>query len=161
MLKQNIIRTLLFAIFFSVGAATLGVSILLDDLLQYYHNRQLLETAKNNLRRLELLNSDYDALLQQLQADANFVKRIAPATVGSEPAEVNTIYPKATAEQLAAAQKVLSEDFDQQHTQPAVPNWLRRCSQPRRRTVLFLAGAFLILISFVSFSAAKEKGRHG
>ncbi|MBA7649621.1 hypothetical protein ES703_57418 [subsurface metagenome] len=158
MLKQNIIRTFLFVAFFSIGAAALGVSILVDDLLRYYHNRQLLETAKRNLQRLELLNSDYDALLQQLQADANFVKRIAPATVGSEPAEVNTIYPKATAEQLAAAQKVLSEDFDRQRTQPTVPNWLRRCSQPWRRTVLFLAGTFLILISFVSFSPAKEKG---
>jgi len=158
MLKQNIIRTFLFVAFFSIGAAVLGVSILVDDLLRYHHNRQLLETAKRNLQRLELLNSDYDALLQQLQADANFVKRIAPATVGSEPAEVDTIYPKATAEQLAAAQKVLSEDLARQRTQPTVPNWLRRCSQPWRRTVLFLAGTFLILISFVSFSPAKEKG---
>lgn len=158
MLKQNIIRTFLFVAFFSIGAAALGVSILVDDLLQYYHNRQRLETAKRNLQRLELLNSDYDALLQQIQADANFVKRIAPATVGSEPAEANTIYPKATAEQLAAAQKVLSEDFARQRTQPTLPKWLRRCSQPWRRTILFLAGAFLILISFVSSSPAKEKG---
>ena len=159
MLKQNIIRTFLFVAFFSVGAAALGVSILVDDLLRYYHNRQLLETAKRSLQRLELLNSDYDALLQQLQGDADFVKRIAPATVGSEPADTNAIYPKATAEQLAAAQKVLSEDLAQQHAQPTIPNWLRRCSQPRRRTVLFLAGAFLILISFVFFSPAKEKSR--
>lgn len=154
MLKQNIIRTLLFIAFFSVGAAALGVSILVDDLLRYHHNRQLLETAKKNLQRLELLTSDYDSLLQQLQADANFVKRIASATVGSEPADTNTVYPKATAEQLAAAQKVLSEDFARQRTQPTVPNWLTRCSQPRRRTVLFLSGAFLILISFVFFRAA-------
>ena len=159
MLKQNIIRTFLFVAFFSVGAAALGVSILVDDLLRYYHNRQLLETAKRSLQRLELLNSDYDALLQQLQGDADFVKRIAPATVGSEPADTNAVYPKATAEQLAAAQKVLSEDFDRQRTQPTVPEWLRRCSQPRRRTVLFLSGAFLILISFVFFSPAKEKSR--
>lgn len=135
----------------------MGVSILVDDLLQYYHNRQLSETAKRNLQRLELLNSDYDALLQQIQADANFVKRIAPATVGSEPTDTNAIYPKATAEQLAAAQKVLSEDSALQRRQPTIPNWLRRCSQPQRRTVLFLAGAFLILISFVSFGPAKEK----
>ena len=159
MLKQNIIRTFLFVAFFSIGAAVLGVSILVDDLLRYYQNRQLLETAKRNLQRLELLNSDYDALLQQLQADANFVKRIAPATVGSEPADTNAVYPKATAEQLAVAQKALSEDLARQRTQPTIPEWLRRCSQPRRRTVLFLSGAFLILISFVFFSPAKEKSR--
>ena len=157
-MRNTILRTFLFVAFFSVGAAALGVSILVDDLLRYYHNRQLLETARKNLRRLELLTSDYDSLLQQFQGDANFVKRIAPATVGCEPADTNAVYPKATAEQLAAAQKVLSEDFDRQRTQPTVPNWLRRCSQPWRRTVLFLASTFLILISFVSFSLAKEKG---
>ncbi len=144
----------MFVAFFSVGAAALGVSILVDDLLRYYQNRQLLEAARKNLRRLELLTSDYDSLLQQFQGDANFVKRIAPATVGSEPADTHAVYPTATAEQLAAAQKVLSEDFARQRTQPAVPNWLTRCSQPRRRTVLFLSGAFLILISFVFFRAA-------
>ncbi len=159
MLKQNIIRTFLFVAFFSVGAAALGVSILVDDLLRYYQNRQLLEAARKNLRRLELLTSDYDSLLQQLQDDADFVKRIAPATVGSEPMDSNAVYPKATAEQLAAAQKVLSEDLARQRTQPTVPKWLRRCSQPRRRTVLFLSGAFLILISFIFFSPAKEKSR--
>ncbi|MCJ7729547.1 MAG: hypothetical protein MUO27_06695 [Sedimentisphaerales bacterium] len=157
MLKRNIIQTLLFAIFLSVGAATLGVSILVDDLLQYYHNRQLLETAQKNLQRLESLNIDYDALLQRLKTDAGFVKCIAPAIVGSEPPDTNAIYPKATVEQLAAAQEVLSEDLARQNTQPMVPKWLRRSSPPWRRAVLFLAGASLILISFVSFSPVKEK----
>jgi hypothetical protein len=157
MLKQNIIRTLLFAIFFSVGAAALGASILVDDLLQYYHNRQLLEAAKRNLQRLESLNNDYDALLQRLKTDAGVVKSIAPAIVGSKPADTNAIYPKATAEQLAAAQDVLCEDLARQGTQPMTPKWLGRCSRPARRTALFLAGASLILISFVSFSPLKKE----
>jgi cell division protein FtsL len=157
MLKQNIIRTLLFVIFLSVGAAALGASILVDDLLQYYHNRQLLEAAQKNLQRLEALNNDYDALLQRLKTDAGVVKNIAPAVVGSEPADANAIYPRATAEQLAAARQVLSEDLDRQDTQPTIPEWLKRCNHPVRRTVLFLAGACLILISFVSFSPIKEK----
>ena len=156
MLKQNIIRTFLFVIFLSVGAATLGVSILVDDLLQYYHNRQLLEAAQKNLQRLESLNIDYDALLQRLKTDASFVKCIAPAVVGSKPVDANAIYPRATAEQLAAAREVLCEDLARQDTQPTIPKWLRRSSHPVRRTILFLAGASLILISFVSFSPAKE-----
>jgi len=157
MLKHNIIRTFLFVILLSVGAAALGASILVDDLLQYYHNKQLLDAAQKNLQRLEALNSDYDALLQQLKTDASFVKRIAPAVVGSEPADTNAIYPKATAEQLAAAREVLSEDLARQSTEPTIPKWLKRCSHPTRRMVLFLAGASLILISFVSFSPSKEK----
>jgi hypothetical protein len=156
MLKQNIIRTLLFAVFFSIGAAAMGVSILVDDLLRYYHNRQLLEAAQKNLQRLESLNIDYDAQLQRLKTDASFVKHIAPAIVGSKPADTNAIYPKATAEQLAAAQQLLSEDLAHQPIEPTIPKWLRRCSHPVRRTALFLAGASLILISFVSFSPVKE-----
>jgi hypothetical protein len=157
MQKQNIIRTLLFAVFFSAGAATLGVSILVDDLLQYYHNRQLLEAAQKNLKHLESLNIDYDALLQRLKTDASFVKHIAPAVVGSNPADTNAIYPKATAEQLEAAQELLSEDLARHGTQPTVPKWLGRCSSPWRRTTLFFAGASLILISFVSFNPIKKE----
>jgi hypothetical protein len=161
MQKQNIIRTFLFAVFFSAGAAALGVSILVDDLLQYYHNKQLLETAQKNLQRLDSLNIDYDALLQRLKFDAGFVKHIAPAVVGSKPADTNAIYPQATAEQLAAAQELLSEDLARQDTQPTVPKWLGRCSNPVRRTVLFIAGASLILISFVSFNPVKKEANPG
>jgi hypothetical protein len=157
MQRQNIIRTLLFAVFFSVGAAALGVSILVDDLLQYYHNKQLLKTAQKNLQRLESLNIDYDALLQRLKTDTSFVKHIAPAVVGSKPADTNAIYPKATAEQLAAAEALLSEDLARQGTQPTVPKWLGRCSDPSRRAILFFAGASLILISFVSFNPVKKE----
>jgi len=42
---QNIIRAILFVVFFSVGAASLGASVLCDDLVEYYRNRQLLKAA--------------------------------------------------------------------------------------------------------------------
>jgi len=149
----------LFVVFFSIGAAALSGSILCADLLRYYHNRELLEAEKDLSNQLKSLNADYDALLEQLEKDPNLIKRIAPATLGVEHNDVDTIYPKATAEQLAAARKALTEEMGLNTTDAALPEWLTRCGEPRRRTMLFFAGAGLILVSFICFGPAKEKSR--
>ena len=156
MQRQNVIRMILFALFFSSGAASLGSSLLCDDLVQYYRNKQLLKTAQQYLDRLESLNTDYDALLAQLEKDPNLIKRIVPATLGIEPQDANTIYPRPTAQHLAAARKALEHQPSQCQNEPMVPRWLTRCSEPRRRIMLFFAGAGLILIAFICFGPAKQ-----
>ena len=147
---------ILFFIFFSIGAASLGVSILCDDLVQYYRNRQLLKVTQQSLNQLESLNTDYDALLEQLEKDPNFVKRLGPATLGTDPEDANAVYPRATPEQLAAARKALMEDPNGQSAGPMLPRWLTRCSEPRRRITLFIAGSVLILISFTCFTPVRQ-----
>ena len=156
MQRRNFIRLILFVVFFSIGAASLGISILCDDLVQYYRNRRQLTVTQQSLNRLESLNDDYDALLDQLEKDPNLVKRLAPATLGTEPEDANAVYPRATPEQLAAARKALALDPNDQSEGPMLPNWLTRCSEPRRRTTLFIAGSFLILISFTCFAPTKQ-----
>lgn len=159
MRRQNIIRAFLFVVFFSIGAATLCGSILFADLLRYYNNRAMLKAEKELSNRLRSLNADYDALLQQLRNDPNLIKRIALVTLGKETDDANTIYPKATAEQLAAARKALMEETSTEPANTSLPQWLTRCKEPRRRTMLFFAGAGLILISFICFGPAKEKNK--
>jgi len=153
---QNVIRTILFALFLSGGAVSLGGSILCDDLVRYYRNRQLLKAAEESLDRLKSLNVDYDVLLEQLEKDPNLFKRIASATLGTGPEYANAVYPRATAEQLAAARRVLTKGPNQQPVEPVMPGWLTRCSEPRRRIVLFFSGGALILISFICFGPAKK-----
>jgi hypothetical protein len=153
---RNVIRTILFIIFFSIGAASLGISILCDDLVQYYRNRQFLRVTRQSVNRLKSLNTDYDVLLEQLEKDPNLVKRLAPATLGTEPEDANAVYPRATPEQLAAARKALMEDTNDQSAGPMLPRWLTRCSEPRRRMALFVAGSVLILISFACFTPVKQ-----
>ena len=159
MRRQDVIRTFLFVVFFSIGAASLSVSILCDELLRYYTNRQLLEAAEGTLSRLESLSTDYDLLLQQLEEDPNLVRHIAPAALGAEAADGNTVYPRASAEQLAAARRALTEGSNRQSGEPMVPGWIVRCSRPTHRVVLFLAGAFLVLISFIWFGQAERAGK--
>jgi hypothetical protein len=156
---QKLLQTLFFVFFFSAGAAALSASILCDDLLRYYTSNQLLKSAELSLKRLKALNSDYDALLHQLQKDPNLVKRIAPATLGTVRNDQNTVYPQITPQQLDAARKALTEGPDSPRTQPAIPRWLNRCTEPPRRTLLFLAGAFLILVSFVCFGTTTHLTR--
>ena len=155
-MRQSVIRTILFVLFFSGGAAALGGSILCDDLVRYYQNRQLLKAAQQYLDRLRSLNSDYDVLLRQLRADPNLLKRIAPAALGTEPPDANAIYPRATARQLAAARKALAQAPNRNQTEPTMPRWLRRMREPQRRIILFFAGAGLILISFICFAPTKN-----
>jgi len=156
MVRQNVISTFFFVVFFGIGAASLSGSILCDDLVRYYRNKQFLETARESLNRLESLNADYDALLDQLEKDPNLVKRIAPAAIGVKPEDGNAIYPVATPEQLAAARKALTEEPSPQLADSMVPQWLTRCSELRRRIGLSLAGAGLIFVSFICFAPAKR-----
>lgn len=156
MQRRNFIRLILFVVFFSIGAASLGISILCDDLVQYYRNKRMLTVTQQSLNKLESLNADYDALLEQLEDDPNLVKRLAPATLGAEPEDANAVYPRATPEQLAAARQALAQDPNDQSGAPTLPHWLTRCSEPRRRITLFIAGSFLVLISFTCFTPTRR-----
>ena len=153
---RNSCQVLLFLVFFGVGAAAAGLSVLCDDLLAYYTNKNLLRSAEQSVENLNSLTADYDALLQQLHADPNLLKRLAPATLGIQPEDPNTIYPRVTAQQLNAARRVLAEDNDQDADSTRLPVWLERCSDPARRTILFVAGAFLIVIAFVCFGGVDK-----
>lgn len=176
MCGENIIRGFLFIVFVGVGATALSGSILFDDVIQYYRNQQLLEDARESLDQLESLNADYDVLLTQLGEDPNLFKRIAPVTLGVGREEPNTVYPSATIEQLAAARKALAKQparvqrqtpgggYDRESanlkvddSNGTVPVWLSRCGEPRRRLMLFLTGAGLVLVSFVCFGS-RPKG---
>ncbi|MHC4687632.1 MAG: hypothetical protein ACYTEW_25490 [Planctomycetota bacterium] len=155
-------RMFLFLVFFSIGAAALSISMLSGDLLQYYHNKQLLKTAEESLHELELLNTDYDALLQRLKNDPNLIGRIGRAVLRTERKDDGTVYPRVTPEQLDAARRALTEESNQQFSEPTVPGWLTRCSKPHRRIMLFFCGAALILISFIwsgSGERSPEKGK--
>src|SRR4030043_94076 len=122
MQRQNILRTFLFVVFFGIGTAALTAATLYDDLLRYYRDKQLLRSAEESLNKLESLNADYDALLKQLEENPDLLERLAPATLGTEANEPNTVYPKVTAEQLDATRKVLAADLEQQSSGAEMPD---------------------------------------
>ena len=155
MYKSEISRIILFILFFSVGATSLGMSVLCDDLMKYYINAQSVKTAKQSVVKLEVMNNDYGSILENLEEDPNYIKRIAPVVSGSEYLDANAAYPKATARELAIARKAFS-DSDEETIEQTIPNWLNRCSQPQNRKILFFSGVTLMLITFVCFRPVKN-----
>ena len=155
MQSQKILRTILFAVFFCIGAVGLSISVLSEDLLRYYRNSAALNNAEDTLERLKSLNEDYEALLQQLSQDTNLLKRVVAITLRNTTPEPNIVYPEVTPEQLEAARQALMEDAGKKTDQPIIPLWLQRSSKQPQRTALFIAGAFLIVISFVCFRTGK------
>jgi hypothetical protein len=146
-----------FVVFFSIGAASFAISILCDELVKYFHNKNRLVVEQKALEKMKSMIADYDVVLEQWEKDPNHhVKRLAPATLGTEPEDPNAVYPRATPEQLAAAREALTQETDDQSAAPMLPNWLTRCSEPRRRITLFISGSFLILISFICFTPRKQ-----
>lgn len=137
----------------------MGISVLCEDLVQNYQNKQFLRKARDSLEQAKLLTNEYDILLSKLENDPNLVKRIARSTLGTEPEDPNVVYPKAKAELLAAARKALSGDSNQPaevHKSSIIPNWLSRCSRPRNRIALFISGVFLTMISLVCFKPSEN-----
>ena len=154
---RKVIQAVFFVLFFSIGAASLSSSVLFDDLIQYYQNKQFLRAAQKSLDRLKSLHADYDVLLERLEEDPNLVvERLAPATLGTEHEDANTVYPRARSRQLAAARKALMEESNGESIEAAMPQWLKRCSEPRNRILLFISGVVLVLISFVCFRPAQQ-----
>ncbi len=153
---QNIIRTLLFTVFFGIGAAAMAASALCDDFVRHYRNKHYLKQAERLVSKLESLNDDYDALLMRLEDDPNLIKRLAPAALGADHTDPNTIVPRATQQELAEAKKALAKIAESEPNEPTMPTWLERSREPKQRLYLFAAGAALILVSFVCFGRIKK-----
>ena len=159
---RNVVRAILFVLFFSIGAGSLSVSVLCDDLVQHYRNAKLLRAAEESLDRLKSLDADYGVVIKRLQVDPNdpnSVKHLAGVTLGPEHHEPNTAYPRATAKLLEAIEGVLTDESSQPasgQSDSPLPWWLRRCSEPRRKMALFFCGVVLILTSLVCFGPRKD-----
>ena len=132
MLRQSIFHVLFFVVFFSLGAAALGVAVLCDDFIQYCRNKHLVQEAESSVKRLKSLNADYDGLLEELESNPDLLKRIAPVTLGTQPNDPCAIYPKARAEELAVARKALvtqEAEEEADATDPGVAPAVQRADQ--------------------------------
>lgn len=157
---HSFVKTTAFIVTFTIGSGAIGLCALCNDLLLYHHNRRglaLLEQDKDSLRSL---NAVHDAVLERIDSDPNMIRRIAPAVLGLKPEDPNAYYPSAGSRELAAAKQTLSRHDRSKPSIPALPAWLVRVSEPRRRAALFLAGGVLVLVSFACFGMIRtEPGR--
>lgn len=147
---NRFISFFLFVLFSGCGLAALFLSAEAGELKTYYHNRNAVNQAKENLEKLKKINNDYDILLERLKTDPNFAKRAIPPVLAAPPNEPDTAYPKAKSKQLKAAARALAEDKDK-NKRDKIPGWVKRCNVPKIRWLLFFCGAALVIISLVFF----------
>jgi hypothetical protein len=143
-------------VFFSIGIAAIAVSILVNDFNQYYLVKIQLHNTKLNNDKLQKLIDGYNEIIKSIEADPHIVERLAPATLGVEPNAPETAFPKASRQELLAAQRALIAAAPPLPPEPVLPDWLKRCSDPMLRKMLFLAGSALVLVSFTCFNVRKE-----
>ncbi len=156
MQKERIIRIIAFVVFFSVGAAVLTGTLLCDDLLEHYYYKDMLAQTEEHNQKLANLDADYNSLLTQFENNPKELARLAPATLGIEANEPNTVYPRAAADKLHAARRALIEEPNVSAMQQGAPKWLCLSCQWPRRHAFFICGAILVLISFVFFGPVKK-----
>jgi hypothetical protein len=92
------------------------------------------------------------------------LKRIAPLTLGEKVKDANQPDVKMTADTLDRAKEALAESSDEENpkaSEQEVPAWLQRATLDNSRMVLYVAGAGLVLVSFVCFGAKKEEVTSG
>jgi hypothetical protein len=154
-------KTILFIVFFSIGLAAIAVSILADDLNQYYTIKIQLHNTHQTNEKLQRLIDGYGEMIKSIESDPHIVERLAPVTLGVEPNAAATAFPKATRQELLAAQRALIAAAPPLPPAPVSPNWLVRCCDPKLRKMLFLAGSALILVSFTCFNIRKEGSEVG
>lgn len=148
-----VLRFVFFCIFFAIGSAAMTLGILAGEINDYYHSKDLLTATQQQIENIKTLTAQYDAQLHQIQKDPNILSRLKLVTIGEKPHARDTVFPKAS--ELDAAAAALLED--QQNTQepPAVPQWTKRISHTNTRKALFGAGAILVLLAFVFFGTPK------
>ena len=150
---HRVIRVIAFFITFGVGAGTLTLSVLCDDLMAFFSNKQILALEQSKLASVQEKVEVYDALLINMEKDPDVVHRIAPAVLGLESDDPNTAYPLTGIQELAVATQMLQKDNEAPHAQ--MPPWLVRCCEYRRRLALFLLGGVLVLIAFACFGLVR------
>jgi len=156
---RNFVRLLLFVVLFSIGAVSLAVAVLYTDLVQYYRYNQLLLSVRQSVENLESLNARYDALLKNIEENPDILSRAAPAVIGAEPVDTNAVYPRATAEELAAAAEALDRKQNEASLEQPLPEYLQRLGRPRYRIAMFVSGCGLILIAFICFGPTQNVRR--
>jgi hypothetical protein len=145
-----ILRFILFCVFFSVGASAIVLAILAGELQQLYDGRAVLQSQQAGNDKIAILIDDYDGQIKFINQDPNVLKRLERSTFGTKPVAEDTAFPMASDEGLETARKALLEEMDTKRGSPT-PEWLERSLQPKFRQSLFVAGAGLVLITFIFF----------
>ncbi|MBN1126763.1 MAG: hypothetical protein JXA82_17290, partial [Sedimentisphaerales bacterium] len=138
-------------IFFTVGATAIMVSALSEEIALYFEQRQIPAQVEAYNERLRQLSAKYELQIAQLKADPSLKEKLRTYTFNEKPEEEDTVFPEASATDLAEAKAALMSELDSRPESQPIPKWVLRCSEPQIRKTLLVAGIGLVLITFIFF----------
>ena len=151
------IRFLFFMVFFVAGAFAIVLAMLArPELYDYYRNRAALEELAARNERIVELTSQYAGRIEVIESNPEILARLSASTFGRKPAAPDTVFPAAASAQLRAeTEKMLAAEMAPAPADP-LPAWMNRVIKTSTRTALFLAGAALIMITFIFFGSPEK-----
>ena len=154
---MSFLRFVLFCVFFAVGTAAIALSIQADEIQNLYKSKDILAKTLADNEKIIALEKDNDALVKHILENPEVLDRLKRVTLGEEPQAEDTIFPKVSHQQLAAAGQALFDNLESAPPELSIPQWVLRCAEPKSRMILFYCGAALILVAFVFFGTPTKK----
>jgi len=153
------VRFILFAVFFLIGAGAIVLSILTDpELKEYCQSRAALAQIRQQNEKIADLTSQYETLISKIESNPELLERLIPLTFGRQPKTGTAVAPSANQPLQVQTEELLDRIKNTPAENKPFPVWLARILERKNRQGLFLAGAGLILITFIFFGSTKEKG---
>lgn len=147
------VRYILFCSFFALGAGAIAFSLLTPEILNYCRNKELVKQINITNEKIKSLTDQYESQIQLIKNEPNILTRLRTVTLGQSPESSDTAYPKLSNQQLTAAAKAILSEPSAPLSQPKGPEWIQRCAKKNAAITLFFAGAGLIIVAFVFFTA--------
>ena len=154
---MGLVRYVLFCLFFAVGAGAVALSILAEEMRDYYEGKNLLEKTSADNEDIKFLTIEYEAQIYEIRRDPNILGRLRRVALGREPSAEDTAFPRASEKLLTEAGAAVLADLRSSRPAREIPKWVKRTSEPKVRRSLFFAGAGLVLVTFIFFGAPAKK----
>ncbi|MEN6385063.1 MAG: hypothetical protein ABFD79_07670 [Phycisphaerales bacterium] len=154
---EKFYRALFFSIFSAIGVLAVAIAVLGPEWKGLYKIKAAAIQSDRNNQKISQLLTDHQELINLINTDPNILRRLAQVELGVDPNDPNTISAQITSDYLYDAKAVLEQPQDPVLAAQQTPDWLLRATLKSSRIVLFAAGAGLILVSFVCFSAPDRK----
>ncbi|MCD4830657.1 MAG: hypothetical protein K8R02_02485 [Anaerohalosphaeraceae bacterium] len=147
---SNLVRTILFIVFSSVGVLAMGVAMLAGELQDIEQMRTTIAEINSCNDQISRLISDHDELIANIKREPNMLRRIAPVVIGAKTSDTNEPAARIAEQKIARAKQILDENTANKNPQQC-PAWLERCGEKHSRIIMFVAGAGLVATSFACF----------
>ncbi len=153
---RQLIQTVLFCSFFTIGIVAITATALSQEAIEYYRNKNLLYQTKMQIVRLEEKYNKYTEQVEFAKSHPKAIERLRTVQFGDAPKSDDQVYyPKANSKIETNINELKNQDAFVTNTSN-IPTWLERINQPKPKMMIFILGSLLVLIAFGLFGGITD-----